>query len=203
MGAAEALSGPAEGAVGVLWSCVVAVAGAGACVGVGVVEGSADSSAPVMDWKSASSLAEVMVKGCRRMGAALVACWVQCAANGCAVGGGECLDSCEARESNEVRDPERGAQSLDGAAAAGVRCRRRRTVACGRWVHWQEMCVRDHGSSAVSSVMNSQVPAVRESWLRPADASEGISRAGQRRNRHHSGRASASSSQACASKHGT
>jgi hypothetical protein len=77
-------------------------------------------------------------------------------------GGGECLDSCEARESKEVRDPVRGAQSLDGAAAAGVRCRRRRTVACGRWVHWQKICVLDDGSSEVSSVMKSQVPAVRE-----------------------------------------
>jgi hypothetical protein len=47
-------------------------------------------------------------------------------------GGGECLGSSEARESKEVRDPVRGAQSLDGAAAAGVRCRRRRTEACGR-----------------------------------------------------------------------
>jgi hypothetical protein len=66
-------------------------------------------------------------------------------------------------------------------------------VACGRWVHWQKICVLDDGSSEVSSAVKSQVPAVRESWLRAADASEGISRAGQRRNRHHSGRASASS----------
>jgi hypothetical protein len=47
-----------------------------------------------------------------------------------------CLDTSEARESNEVRSPVRGAQPLDDAAAAGVRCRRRRAVACGRWVHW-------------------------------------------------------------------
>jgi hypothetical protein len=80
IGAADALSDPAVGAVGVLWSCVIDVADVGACV----VEGSADSSAPVKDWKSASSLAEVMVMGCRQMGAALVACWVQCA-NECAV----------------------------------------------------------------------------------------------------------------------
>jgi hypothetical protein len=48
-----------------------------------------------------------------------------------------CLDTSEARESNEVRSPVRGAQALDGAAAAGVRCRRRRAEACGRGVHWQ------------------------------------------------------------------
>jgi hypothetical protein len=61
-------------------------------------------------------------------------CSAQRGNEGCAVGGGECLclDTSEARESKEVRDPVRGAQSLDDAAAAGVRCRRRKTVACGR-----------------------------------------------------------------------
>jgi hypothetical protein len=75
--AADALAG---GAAGLLWSAAGIVGGGGAG-GVGVVEGgSADSSAPVSDWKPASSLAEVMVMGVRRLGAALVACWVQCAA---------------------------------------------------------------------------------------------------------------------------
>jgi hypothetical protein len=80
IGAADALAGPAGGAAGVLWSAAGIVGAVGAC-SVGVVEGgSADSRAPVSDWKPASSLAEVMVMGVRRMGAALVACWVQCAA---------------------------------------------------------------------------------------------------------------------------
>jgi hypothetical protein len=78
IGAVDAL-GPAGGAGEVLWSAGIVGAGAWG-VGVGVVEGSADSSAPVSDWKPASSLAAVMVSGLRRMGAALGACWVQCAA---------------------------------------------------------------------------------------------------------------------------
>jgi hypothetical protein len=122
--------------VGALRSlAMVAVAGCvcvGVGVGVGVDEGSADSSAPVIDWKPASSLAEVMVMVLRQMTAALVAYWVQCAATVlcCAMlfGSGECL---EARESDEVRR-RRGAQPLDrAAAAAGVRCRCRRAVASG------------------------------------------------------------------------
>jgi hypothetical protein len=83
IGAADAVSGAA---VGVLWPWVVGGfegADAGAwCVG-DVVEGSADSRVPVMDRKPAS-LAEIMVMAmrCGRMAAgALVACWVQCAAD--------------------------------------------------------------------------------------------------------------------------
>jgi hypothetical protein len=63
----------------------------------------------------------------------------------CCLSGGECLDSTEVRESEEARrsGPVRGAQSLDDAAAAGGRCRCRRTVACGRWVHWQRDVLED------------------------------------------------------------
>jgi hypothetical protein len=68
----------------------VAVDAAAWCVGVGA--GSADSSAPVRDWKPASSLAEVMMMVRRQMAAARVACWMQRArveCSGAALSGGE------------------------------------------------------------------------------------------------------------------
>jgi hypothetical protein len=69
---------------------VVVVVGAGAwCAGAG----SADSRAPVSDWKPASSLAEVMVMLFRQIAAARVACWVQCGSGEAR----ECLDSSKAR----------------------------------------------------------------------------------------------------------
>jgi hypothetical protein len=78
--------------VGALCSLVVVVVvvGAGAwCAGAG----SADSRAPVSDWKPASSLAEVMVMLFRQIAAARVACWVQCGSGEAR----ECLDSSKAR----------------------------------------------------------------------------------------------------------
>lgn len=65
--AVDAVSGPITEPLRVL--VVVDVVEAGACW-VGVVEGSADSSAPVMDWKSSGV---VMVKGGRPIAGALVA----------------------------------------------------------------------------------------------------------------------------------
>jgi len=69
-GAVDALSGPA-GAFWPLLAAVEGVTGAGAWC-EGVAAGSADSMAPVMDWKS-PSLVEVMVKVCRQMTRARVA----------------------------------------------------------------------------------------------------------------------------------
>jgi hypothetical protein len=71
-----AVDAPSDPIVGVFCSLVeLVVAGA---LGAGVIVGSADSSAPVMDWKPASLASEVIVVLCRQM-TALVACWVQCA----------------------------------------------------------------------------------------------------------------------------
>jgi hypothetical protein len=85
----------ADEAVGVLWGAAVGAA----AWSVGDTEGSADSSVPVMERKSAS-LAALMVMLFRRLAAgALVACWVQCA-RVCCPWGGECngsLDTSVAR----------------------------------------------------------------------------------------------------------
>lgn len=130
IGAADAFSDPAADFLRPLLAVVGGGAGAwGVGVGVGSGVGSADSSAPVMDWKPAS-LAEVMVKVCRQMGAAPRACWVQGAA--CVLSwAGECLDdSSSSTERGRLSSPNvRGALSLAGAAAARVRCRSRAGVA--------------------------------------------------------------------------
>jgi hypothetical protein len=135
--------------VGALWSlamvAVESAAGAGGCcVGVGV--GSADSSAPVIDWKPVS-LGEVMVMVLGQIAAALVACWVQCAAKVLC-----CAVLCCLAAVNDAWIALRpGSQTrLDGDTAhsrwTGPQQRAfavnagRRAVACGRCVHWQRVC---------------------------------------------------------------
>lgn len=134
---AAALSGDA---VGARWSLGAVVAEGAVDAGawcVAACAGSADSSAPVMDWKPAS-LVDVMAMLFRRMAAALGA---YCAPGWCcsaAVNREECLDSNEAR----------GFQTLGGNAAnTRWTAPRRRVVdagevwrAAGGCLHWQRGC---------------------------------------------------------------